>query len=175
MRSILLCWLWQLSTILAKRQGRKNQASPSSSAASYNHVWSSVILERHVTDRGRYNIRQMASSPVIPDSLIVSVNVSFGRCWGRLRRIQKWHFSHTCSSMEAMQGRFRWCAVYLWELGLGFVSRPPSWFVRFCSFRFVSTCLALLMLPWTFQFQTLHWEIFGHLSDKSWSWNFRGF
>lgn len=31
------------------------------------------------------------------------------------------------------------------------------------------------MLPWTFQFQALHREIFGLLSDKSSSWNFRGF
>ena len=30
------------------------------------------------------------------------------------------------------------------------------------------------MLPWTFQFQTLHWEIFGLLPDKSSSCNFKG-
>ena len=46
--------------------------------------------------------------------------------WTSSSSIQKWHFSHTCCTMEAKEEVRR---VYLWELGFGFVSLhlPDLW------------------------------------------------
>ena len=48
------------------------------------------------------------------------------RSWTSSSSIQKWHFSHTCCTMEAKEEVRR---VYLWELGFGFVSLhlPDLW------------------------------------------------
>ena len=53
-----------------------------------------VSVERHLTDRGRYNIRQLPCS--------MSTDCQFRtRSWTSSSSIQKWHFSHTCCTMEA--------------------------------------------------------------------------
>ena len=78
-----------------------------------------VSVERHLTDRGRYNIRQLPCSR--------STDCQFRtRSWTSSSSIQKWHFSHTCCTMEAKEEVRR---VYLWELGFGFVSLhlPDLW------------------------------------------------
>ena len=78
-----------------------------------------VSVERHLTDRGRYNIRQLPCS--------MSTDWQFRtRSWTSSSSIQKWHFSHTCCTMEAKEEVRR---VYLWELGFGFVSLhlPDLW------------------------------------------------
>ena len=78
-----------------------------------------VSVERHWTDRGRYNIRQLPCSR--------STDCQFRtRSWTSSSSIQKWHFSHTCCTMEAKEEVRR---VYLWELGFGFVSLhlPDLW------------------------------------------------
>ena len=89
-------------------------------STSYGQICKSgVSVERHLTDRGRYNIRQLPCS--------MSTDCQFRtRSWTSSSSIQKWHFSHTCCTMEAKEEVRR---VYLWELGFGFVSLhlPDLW------------------------------------------------